>query len=208
MANRFPDGFLWGMANRFPDGFLWGGATAANQCEGGYDADGRGPSIIDLVPWGPRRAAVAKGLLDPRTLPAGEYYPSHEAIDFYHHWKEDIALFARMGFKCYRFSVSWTRIFPTGEEAEPNPAGLAFYDKVVDELLKYGIEPLITICHFELPVYLLNRYGGWRSRKTIVAFERYAAALFRHFKGRVKYWITFNEINMLMHLPFERSSPR
>ena len=190
------------MANRFPDGFLWGGATAANQCEGGYDADGRCPSIIDLVPWGPHRAAVAKGLLDPRTLPAGEYYPSHEAIDFYHHWKEDIALFAQMGFKCYRFSISWTRIFPTGEEAEPNPAGLAFYDKVVDELLKYGIEPLITICHFELPVYLLNQYGGWRSRKTIVAFERYAAALFRHFKGRVKYWITFNEINMLMHLPF------
>ena len=120
------------MNRSFPDGFLWGGATAANQCEGGYDADGRGPSIIDLVPWGPDRAAVSRGLLDPRTLPAGQYYPSHEAIDFYHHWKEDIALFAEMGFKCYRFSISWTRLFPTGEAAEPNPAGLAFYDKVVD----------------------------------------------------------------------------
>lgn len=190
------------MAACFPEGFLWGGATAANQCEGGYAEGGRGPSIVDVMPWGPDRAAVARGERDYRTLPAGAYYPSHEAIDLYHRYKEDLALFAEMGFKCYRFSIAWTRIFPTGLEPEPNAAGLAFYDSLIDECLRCGIEPLVTICHFDLPLGLLDAFGGWRSRKTIAAFERYCRTLFAHFKGRVKYWITFNEINMLMHMPF------
>lgn len=190
------------MANRFPEGFLWGGATAANQFEGGYSEDGRGASIVDVIPWGPERAKVMKGETDYHTLPESSYYPSHESVDFYHHWKEDIALFAEMGFKCYRFSIAWTRIFPTGEETEPNEAGLIFYENIINELLKHGIEPLVTICHFDLPVALLEKYGGWRSRKTIECFERYAKTLFERFKGKVRYWITFNEINMLIHMPF------
>ena len=187
---------------RLPDNFLWGGATAANQIEGAWDADGKGPSLIDMIPWGPSRMQVMRGKLDYHTLPADSYYPGRVAIDHYHHWKEDIALFAEMGFKCYRFSISWTRIFPTGEDAKPNETGLAFYEQIIDECLNHGIEPLITICHFELPVALLEKYGGWRDRRTIDAFVRFAETLFRRFKGKVKYWLTFNEINMLMHLPF------
>ena len=187
---------------RLPDNFLWGGATAANQIEGAWDADGKGPSLIDMIPWGPDRMPIMRGQKDYRTLPDSAYYPGRVAIDHYHHWKEDIALFAEMGFKCYRFSISWTRIFPTGEDAVPNEAGLAFYEQIIDECRKYGIEPLITICHFELPIALLEKYGGWRDRRTIDAFVRYAETLFRRFKGKVKYWLTFNEINMLMHLPF------
>ena len=187
---------------RLPDNFLWGGATAANQIEGAWDTDGKGPSLIDMIPWGPSRMQVMRGELDYHTLPADSYYPGRVAIDHYHHWKKDIALFAEMGFKCYRFSISWTRIFPTGEDAEPNEAGLAFYEQIIDECLKYGIAPLITICHFELPIALLEKYGGWRDRRTIDAFVRFAETVFRRFKGKVKYWLTFNEINMLMHLPF------
>lgn len=187
---------------KLPENFLWGGATAANQIEGAWDADGKGPSLIDMIPWGPNRMQVMKGEVDYHTLPADAYYPGRVAIDHYHHWKEDIALFAEMGFKCYRFSISWTRIFPTGEDEQPNEAGLAFYEQIIDECLKNGIEPLITICHFELPIALLEKYGGWRDRRTITAFVRFAETLFRRFKGKVKYWLTFNEINMLMHLPF------
>ena len=190
------------MKKQMPENFLWGGATAANQIEGAWDADGKGPSLIDMIPHGSIRMPVMRGEVDYHTLPADSYYPGRTAIDHYHHWKEDIALFAEMGFKCYRFSVSWTRIFPTGEDAQPNEAGLAFYEQLIDECLKYGIEPLITICHFELPIALLEKYGGWRDRRTIDAFVRFAETLFRRFKGRVKYWLTFNEINMLMHLPF------
>lgn len=189
-------------AKRLHEDFLWGGATAANQIEGAWDVDGKGPSLIDMIPWGPSRMPVMKGEVDYHTLPADAYYPGRVAIDHYHHWKEDIALFAEMGFKCYRFSISWTRIFPTGEDEQPNEAGLAFYEQIIDECRKYGIEPLITICHFELPIALLEKYGGWRDRRTITAFVRFAETLFRRFKGKVKYWLTFNEINMLMHLPF------
>ena len=190
------------MRKQLPKEFLWGGATAANQLEGGWDADGKGPGLIDMIPWGPDRSAVMRGQKDYHTLPADAYYPGRTAIDHYHRWKEDIALFAEMGFKCYRFSVSWTRIFPTGEEERPNEAGLAFYESIVDECRRYGIEPLITLCHFELPVALLEKYGGWRDRRTIQAFVRLCETLFRRFRGKVKYWLTFNEINMLMHLPF------
>ena len=182
--------------------FLWGGATAANQCEGGYLEGNKGLGTVDVIPWGENRRAVMEGKFDYHKLPKDSYYPSHEAIDFYHHWKEDIAFMAEMGFKCYRFSIAWSRIFPTGEEKEPNEEGLAFYENVIDELLKYHIEPIITICHFDVPLALEEKYGSWRSRELIDCYLNYCKVLFTRFKGRVKYWMTFNEINMLMHLPF------
>lgn len=176
----------------FPKNFLWGGATAANQCEGAYDEDGKGLSIQDVLPHG------FKVITDGPT-------PDNlklKGIDYYHRYKEDIALFAEMGFKVYRFSIAWSRIYPTGEEAEPNEAGLAFYDKVIDECRKYGIEPLITISHYETPLALAKKYDGWRSRKMIELYLRYCETLFTRYKGKVKYWITFNEINSILHQPF------
>lgn len=181
---------------------MWGGATAANQCEGGFQEGGRGMAIVDVIPHGVYRMPVMNGTMDYRDLPEDTHYPGREAIDMYGHYKEDIALFAEMGFQCYRFSFSWSRLFPTGEETEPNREGLQFYDDVVNELLRYGIEPVVTLCHFDAPLFLVEKYGSWKSRKMIDSFLRYCDAVFRHFKGRVRYWITFNEINMLMHLPF------
>ncbi|MCR4952355.1 MAG: 6-phospho-beta-glucosidase [Solobacterium sp.] len=174
--------------------FLWGGATAANQYEGGYLEGGKGLSIAD-VERGARHGV--KRQIDPEILP-GVFYPSHEATDFYHHWKEDIALFAEMGFKCFRMSIGWTRIFPRGDEETPNEEGLKFYDQIFDELLKYGIEPVVTLSHYETPLTLVREYGSWRSRKLVEFFERYAAACFERYKGKVKYWMTFNEINATM----------
>lgn len=185
-----------------PKDFLWGGATAANQCEGGYLEGGKGPGTVDVIPWGEARRAVMMGTKDYRTLPADAYYPSREAIDMYHHWKEDIALMAEMGFRCYRFSFSWSRIFPMGEEEEPNEEGLRFYEDMIDEMLAQGIQPVVTICHFDVPLHLEQKYGSWRSRKLIDAYLRYCEAIFRRFREKVTYWMTFNEINMLMHLPF------
>ena len=182
--------------------FLWGGATAANQCEGGWQADGRGMAVVDVLPQGENRLPVMQGVMDYRTLPEGTRYPGRDGIDLYGHYKEDIALFAEMGFRCYRFSFSWSRIFPTGEEAQPNEAGLRFYEDFIDELLRYGIEPVVTICHFDLPLHLVEKYGSWRSRAVIAAYLRYCEVIFRRFRNKVRYWITFNEINMLMHLPF------
>ncbi|NBH71997.1 6-phospho-beta-glucosidase [Clostridiaceae bacterium] len=182
--------------------FLWGGATAANQCEGGWQEGGRGMALVDVIPYGENRMPVMEGRMDYRELPADSVYPGREAIDLYGHYKEDIALFAEMGFKCYRFSISWSRIFPTGEETKPNEEGLKFYEALINELLRYGIEPVVTICHFDIPLNLVDKYGSWRNRKTIDFYLNYCGALFRHFKGKVRYWITFNEINMLMHLPF------
>ncbi|MER0122562.1 6-phospho-beta-glucosidase [Streptococcus sp. ZJ93] len=182
--------------------FLWGGATAANQFEGGYQTGGKGLSSVDVIPKGENRFPVMRGEMDYRTLPQGSYYPAHEAVDFYHHYKEDIALMAEMGFKAYRFSMSWTRIFPTGLEKEPNEAGLAFYEAVIDELLKYDIQPIVTICHFDAPLQLIEEFGGWKSRQMIDCYLAYCQAIFARFKDKVKYWMTFNEINMLMHLPF------
>lgn len=182
--------------------FLWGGATAANQCEGAYLEDGRGLSLIDVVPAGRNRLKVMIGEEESLECSSEEFYPSHEAIDFYHRYKEDIALFAEMGFKCYRFSISWTRIFPKGDEEKPNEKGLQFYENVVDECLKYGIEPLITLCHFDAPVHLIKTIGSWRSRKMIGYYVKYCEAVLRRLKGKVKYWLTFNEINMVMHAPF------
>ncbi|WP_153979082.1 6-phospho-beta-glucosidase [Paenibacillus xylanilyticus] len=186
----------------FPESFLWGGATAANQLEGAYLEGGKGLTTVDLIPTGSRRFPIAMGNLDSFEPKEGEFYPSHEAIDFYHRYKEDIALFAEMGFKCLRLSIAWSRIFPNGDDAEPNEAGLQFYDDVFDELLKYNIEPVVTICHFDVPVHLVQTYGGWKNRKMIGFFETYAKTLFHRYQDKVKYWMTFNEINMLLHLPY------
>lgn len=182
--------------------FLWGGATAANQCEGGWQENGRGMAIVDVLPHGENRMPVMKGIMDYRNLPADSHYPGREAIDMYGHYKEDIALLAEMGFKCYRFSFSWSRIFPDGEEKEPNEAGLKFYEDFIDELLSHHIEPVVTICHFDIPLALVEKYGSWRNRKVISCFLNYCRAIFCRFRDKVRYWITFNEINMLMHLPF------
>ncbi len=161
------------------------------QLEGAWDVDGKGPSASDMCTNGSHKVPkrVARTIL-PDTL-----YPSHEAIDFYHHYEEDIALFAEMGFKCFRTSINWTRIFPTGMEEEPNEKGLAFYDKVFDCCKKYGIEPLVTISHYELPFALVEKYNGWEGRELIEYFERYCRVIFERYQGKVKYWLTFNEIN-------------
>ena len=142
------------------------------------------------------------GTLKMLSCDADHYYPSHEAIDMYHHYEEDIRLFAEMGFKCYRFSIAWSRIFPKGDEEQPNEAGLAFYEGLIDECVKHGIEPLVTICHFDVPMHLVTEYGSWRNRRLVEFYLNFCRALFERFGGKVKYWLTFNEINMLLHLPF------
>lgn len=187
---------------KMPQGFLWGGATAANQCEGAFRADGRGLSNVDVIPFGPDRMEVNRGRQAVTQCRDGCRYPSHEAIDHYRRFQEDIALFAEMGCRCYRFSVSWTRILPNGDDDTPNEAGLAFYGALIDECLKYGITPLVTICHFDTPMALIRKYGGWKDRRMIDAYLKYCSVLFDRFGDRVTYWITFNEINMLLHMPF------
>lgn len=182
--------------------FLWGGATAANQVEGGWDLDGRGPALVDVLPHGDQRLPVMLGELDYRDLPADAYFPGRHAVDHYGHYKEDIALLAELGLKSYRFSISWSRIFPTGVEKEPNQAGLDYYKAFIAELKSYDIEPIVTICHFDMPLHLVDHYGSWKNRALIDFYLRYCRVLFETFKDQVKYWITFNEINMLMHLPF------
>lgn len=145
----------------FKEDFLWGGAVAAHQLEGGWNEGGKGISIADVMTAGahgvPRE--VTEGVID------GLNYPNHEAIDFYHRYKTDIQLFAGMGFKCFRTSIAWTRIFPQGDEQEPNEEGLQFYDDLFDECLKQGMEPVVTLSHFEMPYHLVTKYGGWRNRK-------------------------------------------
>lgn len=175
----------------FRKDFLWGGATSANQIEGAWDVDGKGVSVPDLCTNGTHE--VSKQIT--RTVNPGYVYPSHEAIDFYHHYDEDVALFAEMGFKCFRMSINWTRIFPTGMETEPNEKGLEFYDRVFDCCKKYGIEPLVTLSHYELPYALVEKYNGWADREVIQCFERFYKVLFDRYSDRVKYWLTFNEAN-------------
>lgn len=187
--------------SRFPENFLWGGATAANQVEGGYQEGGKGLTIADVLPGGKERLGLITGKA-PLEIDLDKYtYPNHEGIDFYHRYKEDIALFAEMGFKCFRLSISWARIFPEGTEETPNEEGLQFYDNVIDELLKYGIEPLVTISHYEMPLNLAKKYGGWEDRRLIELFEKYSRVLFERYKEKVKYWITFNEINSAFMMP-------
>lgn len=175
----------------FPEHFLWGGALAAHQCEGAYDADGKGLSIMDVMtvctPGDNRHihTSVQKDV----------YYPSHQAIDYYHRYKEDIALFAQMGFRSLRISIAWTRIYPIGDEEEPNEAGLQFYDDLFDEMKKYQIEPVVTIVHNEMPLGLVKKYGGWKDRRLIDLYLKYCRTIFQRYKGKVHYWLTFNEMN-------------
>jgi len=183
--------------------FLWGGAVAANQCEGAYNADGKGLSLVDVLPSKQDRfQCMMDGSYAMTNKDDYDFYPSHESIDFYHRYQEDIALFAEMGFKTFRLSISWPRIFPEGDETQPNEAGLAFYDAVFDECRKYSIEPLVTINHFDTPLGLAVKYGGWRNRELVDFYLRLCEVLFTRYKGKVKYWLTFNEINMILHLPF------
>ena len=176
-----------------PKGFLWGGATAANQCEGAYNEGGKGLSVQDVTPH---------GIMTPRTEKPTEDNMKLIAIDFYHRYKEDIKLFAEMGFKVFRISIAWSRIFPKGNETEPNEEGLQFYDNVFDECAKYGIEPLVTLSHYETPLYLAEQYNGWISRELIGFYTNYATTVFKRYKNKVKYWLTFNEINSILHEPF------
>ena len=179
------------MSNKFPKGFLWGGAVAAHQLEGGWNEGGKGISIADVMTAGSHgvKRKITDGIQD------GNYYPNHTGIDFYSNYKEDVALFAQMGFKCFRTSIAWTRIFPKGDELEPNEEGLKFYDNLFDELLKYKIEPVITLSHFEMPYHLVKEYGGFRNRQCIDFFVRFAETVMKRYKDKVKYWMTFNEIN-------------
>ena len=176
---------------KIPHDFLWGGAVAAHQLEGGYDKGGKGLSIADVMTAGAngKDREITEGVLP------GHYYPNHEAIDFYTRYKEDIRLLAEMGFRCFRTSIAWTRIFPNGDEEEPNEEGLQFYDDLFDELLKYNIEPVITLSHFEMPFHLVKKYGGWRDRRLIGFFVKFAGTVMRRYKNKVKYWMTFNEVN-------------
>lgn len=195
---------------KFPEGFLWGGATAANQVEGAFLEDGKGWSTADIFQYSedftdPKhsilrpiyRKDVEAAMNDTKGL-----YPKRYGIDFYHRYKEDIALLADMGFKIFRLSISWPRIFPNGDDLEPNEAGLQFYDDVFDECCKYGIEPLVTLSHYEFPLALSFKQNGWASRATIDSFVRYAEVVFERYQKKVKYWLTFNEINIISMTPF------
>lgn len=194
------------VSSGFPSDFLWGGATAANQIEGAFDVDGKGLSTSDMAAY---KDPYVTGKVNNFTFdvtstelayykqhPEKTLFPKRWGIDFYNHYKEDIALFAEMGFNVFRLSISWVRIFPTGLESEPNEDGLAFYDKVFDECEKYGIKPLVTMSHYEMPITLTEKYNGWLSRELIPLFEKFARVILNRYKHKVKYWITFNEMNM------------
>ena len=205
---------------RFPENFLWGGATAANQCEGGYNEGSKGLANSDVQTAGsvnePRYVTYIDKDGNPgkttgffanipegahKAVLDGYYYPYHEAIDFYHRYKEDIALFAEMGFKVFRMGMAWTRIYPNGDEEKPNKEGLQFYHDVFAELKKYNIEPLVTIFHYDLPLHLEETYGGWNNRRLIEFYDKYTETIFNEYKDEVKYWLTINEINSLIMIP-------
>lgn len=181
------------MTNQFPNGFMWGSASAAYHFEGGFDKDGKGLTVQDVTPHGARGIITDGPTEDNLKL---------KAANFYENYKEDIKLFAEMGFKAFRTSISWARIFPNGDDETPNEKGLQFYDDVFDELHKYGIEPIVTLAHYETPLSLVERYNGWMNRDLIEVFEKYAVTVFERYKDKVKYWITFNEINSMFETPF------
>ena len=184
------------------ENFLWGGATAANQTEGGAFEGGRGLSNMDVVPGGPDRTSVLSGERKMLDWEDGYHYPAIKGIDMYHKYMEDIKLLAEMGFKAYRMSISWSRIFPNGDDVTPNEEGLQFYERIFKELQKNGIEPIVTISHFDTPLNLVKKYGGWRSYEMIDLYVTYAETILKRFKGLVRYWLTVNEINIILHLPF------
>ncbi|MFV0395669.1 MAG: glycoside hydrolase family 1 protein [Coprobacillaceae bacterium] len=177
-----------------PKGFLWGGAIAANQAEGAYLEDGKGINVTDV--------STGLGNVPDDKVIDGKYYPSHEAIDFYHTYKEDLKLMAGMGFNCFRTSISWARIFPNGDETVPNEKGLKFYEEMFEEMHTLGMEPIVTISHYETPLHLVTKYGGWENRELILFFEKYCREIFTRYKDLVKYWMTFNEINNTHTIPF------
>ncbi len=181
------------MTNQFPNGFMWGSASAAYHFEGGFDKDGKGLTVQDVTPHGARGIITDGPTEDNLKL---------KAANFYENYKEDIKLFAEMGLKAFRTSISWARIFPNGDDETPNEKGLQFYDDVFDELHKYGIEPIVTLAHYETPLSLVERYNGWMNRDLIEVFEKYAVTVFERYKDKVKYWITFNEINSMFETPF------
>lgn len=194
----------------FPQNFYWGGATAANQIEGAFDKDGKGLSAADFVEYIPKEGRTKDNAMEitseqiRKTL-SGEStgrFPKREGVDFYHRYKEDIALLAEMGFTAFRLSIHWSRIFPNGYDEVPNEAGLAFYDRVFDELAKYNIEPIVTLSHYETPYGLTEKYNGWAGREVIDHFVRYAETVFTRYKDKVKFWISFNEINVITLSPF------
>ncbi|MBS5939949.1 glycoside hydrolase family 1 protein [Clostridium sp.] len=192
------------MKNKFPENFLWGGALSACQAEGAYNVDGKTLTVPEVMPFNSKndrkvtkqlkitREMIEEAKNDPDTVK----YPKRRGIDFYHTYKEDMALFKEMGFKVFRYSISWARLFPNGDDKEPNELGLKFYDNIIDECLKYGMEPLITISHFDFPIVLIEKFGGWYNRELIDLYLRYCEVIFNRYKGKVKYWVTFNEINM------------
>lgn len=196
---------------KFPENFLWGGAVAANQCEGAWDVDGKGMSVADVAMFKPhidKKDYVSQmhvGLEDIKNARATKdvvYYPKRHGIDFYHHYEEDIKLFAEMGFKTLRLSIAWTRIFPNGDEEKPNEKGLEFYGKVLKCLKEHDIEPLVTLSHYEMPLYLVEHYEGWASREVVDMFLKFAKVCFARYKHLVKYWLTFNEIDSVFRHPF------
>ncbi|MEK3876989.1 MULTISPECIES: glycoside hydrolase family 1 protein [unclassified Paenibacillus] len=188
----------------FPEGFLWGGALSACQAEGAYNVDGKSLTIPDVMQFNKNndrkvtkqlrinREMIEEAKNDPDTVK----YPKRRGIDFYHTFREDIALFAEMGFKVFRYSIAWARVFPGGDDAAPNEKALQFYDQVIEECLKHGMEPLITISHFDTPIVLIDKFGGWYNRRLVDLYVKYCEVLFKRYKGKVKYWVTFNEINM------------
>lgn len=202
------------MKKTFPEGFLWGGAVAANQCEGAWQDGGKGISVSDVArykdPNAMKDITDVHGFCDitdediQRALKSRDEtaYPKRHGIDFYHHYKEDIALLAGMGFKVFRLSVAWSRIFPRGDEEEPNEEGLKFYDQVFDECLKYGMEPLVTMSHYEPPLHFVMEYNGWYDRRSIGFFTRYVDVITRRYRDKVKYWLTFNEVDSILRHPF------
>lgn len=184
-----------------PEGFFWGGSIAAHQCEGAFNEGGKGLGIMDLVGQG----SVSEKRKIYKEITEGVCYPSHEGIDFYHTYEKDIALMGEMGFKCLRISIDWTRIYPKGDEAEPNRAGLDYYHRVIDAMLRHHIEPMITLYHFEMPVHLVRKYGSWTNRKMIDFYLKYAETVLREYRGKVRYWVTFNEMNHLERLNLSSS---
>jgi len=199
------------MKKEFPKDFLWGGATAANQFEGGWNAGGKGLSVSDVAKFKPtvdvenmaaHVAITSKDIEEAIASKDTSIYPKRNASDFYHHYKEDIKMLAEMGFKVYRLSIAWSRIFPKGDELEPNEEGLKFYDDVFDELKKHNIEPLVTMSHYEPPLHFVTEYDGWYSRQSIEFFSRYVEVICNRYKDKVKYWLTFNEIDSVVRHPF------